>query len=173
MGNFHIIVRRDRSLEYDAASLIRELRTPYMYHSFNKTKQSLYNFAVPRIKMMTVESNDVGMLQSNTAAGPSAISFASKVSESSSSSDLNCDPIIKEPKRLSPWLHSFLSTVNDAHLSFRVYYHASVGLPLFPQEEEADSDDEIDASIQAVAENMLLEEYADMSFEEKVRKHRR
>jgi hypothetical protein len=44
---------------------------------------------------------------------------------------------------------------------------------LFPQEEEADSDDEIDASIQAVAENMLLEEYADMSFEEKVRKHRR
>jgi len=157
-------------LDYDSSSLIRELRAPYMYHSFGKSKQSLYDFAIPMIKVKRVEADEAMSAQSNCLACASTAAMVNRVNESSSSSmDASSDIIIKEPKRFVVYfLLIFQMYVNDVHLSFRVYYHASVGLPLFPHEEEVDSDDGIDASTQAVSENVLLEEYADMSFEEKV-----
>lgn len=52
-------------------------------------------------------------------------------------------------------------------LLYRVYYHPAIGLPMLPEEEELDSDDDLDISNEAQIENLALEEYQELSFEEK------
>jgi hypothetical protein len=49
----------------------------------------------------------------------------------------------------------------------RVFYHSRVGLPLADEEQALESDDDVDVSWETSAAHRFLEEFADVSFEEK------
>lgn len=94
VGNLHVVMRRDREADYDATTLYREMRTPYFYYSIGRPKTGLYNFAIPRVKVMSVEPSSSNGAWTSTSSTAVVTSNGDNIVNS-----IHEEPYIPLPKR--------------------------------------------------------------------------
>ena len=138
LGNFHIVIKRDSSQDVQDFEILSEKYVPYTFFRSKNKRKDLMEFAVTNV---VVGSN---FLDGDREAGDDG-------SESEDEMD--------EEERLR---------VSKITATSRQYYHSRTGVPLNDEELEVDSDDDVDMTLELRMNNALLEDFVDVSYEEKV-----
>jgi hypothetical protein len=100
LGNFHIVIKRDKTADLDFVTLAQNLRERYFYFNIGKSKKTLFDFAVP------VVSTLVSVSSSASSSTRPELSSRAEVEEQGSAVEggipsRNSDEAAAGPKRYS------------------------------------------------------------------------
>lgn len=144
---FHIVLKRNRSLEDTNSFTFQEICKPYVYWG-GSSRERWFSGSIPEM----LDMFDCGQESES-------INLPCK-SECFRSGDSVSVTIINDSDSCN-------TTDRTNTVSWRQYYHARLGLPLCDEELPFDSDDDCDTSFELVKSNKALDEFEDVSLEEK------
>jgi hypothetical protein len=143
-GHLHIVVRRERLHDDDSSTILRECYRPYFL--LRNQRQHMFKISIPKLA-------EDPTFQADASDSAAALSQAPAC-------DASVDGMTQSLKMKA-------NRHGNASAPLRQYYHARLGLPVHMNEDFYDSDHEIDSSWDLVASNRALDEFEDVSFEEK------
>lgn len=152
-SSLHVVVKRDRSDDLDSQSILKESLMPFVYSARNQRRLLFQLGKIPSLVTSSVISTS---LSHNVSSSGNFVPRPSNRSRSLKERDKSSNSVSSEVKL-------------TAARAVRQYYHSRLGLPLAVDEDMSyDSDiDDIDETLDLVSRNKALDEFEDVSFEEK------